>query len=152
MPLLHPSAVCRPRKEVQWGRQGYVQALLCCREEERESCVLETDRAPGITFDGRLAIWSPSQRLGWQRGWLETQHPWQRARAPPAPLGAVGVPAAQVPTPPGVRSPGWSLLAGTEVRLVMGGTLLWAVSQGEIPPPHPPRSRFCFPAPTGLMV
>lgn len=107
--------------------------------------MLETGRAPGISFDGHLAIWSPSGWSGWQRGWLEAQHPWQWARGPPAPPGAAGVPAAQVPAQRGVRSPGLSLLTGTEVRLGGWGggtddgrTLLQAVGRGKIP--HGPAS------------
>lgn len=51
--------------------------------------MLETGRALGITFDGHLAIWSSSWWSQQQRAWLEMQHPWQWARAPPAPLGSL---------------------------------------------------------------
>lgn len=73
--------------------------------------MLQTGRAPGFTSDGCLVS-----------GHLHSEAA-TRVAGSTAPLAAgdgfpctlAGVPAAQDPAQRGVRSPGWSLLAGTEV-------------------------------------
>lgn len=94
--------------------------------------MLQAGRAPGFTSDGCLVS-----------GHLHSEAA-TRVAGSTAPLAAgdgfpctlAGVPAAQDPAQRGVRSPGWSLLAGTEVTGKGGSALGSWPRQNPLP--------FCF--------
>lgn len=103
--------------------RGHRQALLCCRKEERETCMLQTGRAPGVTSDGCLVSGHPRSEAAARVA--AAQHPCstaplQQVSISPAPCRGLLGPCSSGPSTAKGQVPRVSFFTGTEVTLALG--------------------------------